>query len=328
MGQLLSAAELDVLRDSSPENQTGRHHDAKPGTVSVYNFRRPDRVSKEQIRSLHLLHDRFARNATTSLAAYLRAITDLSVVSVEQFSYAEFLLSLPDPTAFYAVAMEGFDALAALELSPSVAFTIVDRMLGGTGHTSTPDRALTEIEQNVVDSIVKLVLEHLSETWRGVSEMRFRIQGRETRPQMLQVAGRNEVVILFVFDLKVGDVRGMMHFCVPASVIEATGSTFVQGWQHARREPTPVEREWLAENLGRVELTVAPVLESKFPARELLKLGRGDVINLGVPVAHPIHVRVGASLKFHGRLSVADGRAAVVVDRVLGGNLTPGEGAA
>jgi flagellar motor switch protein FliM len=325
MAHLLSTAELDVLRESSPENRTGRPHDAKAGTVSVYNFRRPDRVSKEQIRSLHLLHDRFARNVTTSLAAYLRAITELSVVSVEQFSYAEFLLSLPDPTAFYAVAMEGFDALAALELSPSVAFTIVDRMLGGTGHSGTPDRALTEIEQNVVDSIVKLLLGHLSETWRGVSDLRFRIQGRETRPQMLQVAGRNEVVILFVFDLKVGDVRGMMHICIPASVIEATGSTFVQGWQHARREPTAVERHWLAENLGRVELPISAVLESRLPARELLKLGTGDVINLGVPGALPIDVRVGGSLKFQGRLTLADTRAAVVIDRVFGGSVPGGE---
>src|SRR5262249_13571727 len=143
--------------------------------VSAYNFRRPEVVSKEQIRSLHLLHDRFARNATTSLAAYLRTITELSVVSVEQFSYAEFLMALPDPTAFYAVGLPPFDTLGALELNPGVAFTIVDRMLGGTGQTPPPDRALTEIEQNVVDSIVKLVLEHLTETWRGVADIRFQI---------------------------------------------------------------------------------------------------------------------------------------------------------
>ena len=111
MAHLLSAAELDVLRETSPENQTGRY-EPKPGTVSAYNFRRPDRVSKEQIRSLHLLHDRFARNATTSLAAYLRAITELSVVSVEQFSYSEFLMSLTDPTAFYALAIPPLDDLA------------------------------------------------------------------------------------------------------------------------------------------------------------------------------------------------------------------------
>jgi flagellar motor switch protein FliM len=318
MAHLLSAAELDALRESAPEHRGGRANEPRSGSVSRYNFRRPDRVSKEQIRSLHLLHERFARNATTSLAAYLRATTELSVVSVEPFSYAEFLLSLPDPTAFYAIAMEGFDALAAFELSPSVAFTIVDRMLGGSGQTGTPERALTEIEQNVVDSIVNLVLGHLSETWRGVADMRFRIQGRETRPQMLQVAGRNEVVILFVFDLKVGDVRGMMHLCIPASVIEATGSTFVQGWQHARREPTSIERHWLAENLGRVELPVTALLESRLPARELIRLGAGDVISLGVPSGNPIDIRVGTTLKFQGRLTLADTRTAVGIDRVLG----------
>ncbi|HUK36832.1 MAG TPA: flagellar motor switch protein FliM [Vicinamibacterales bacterium] len=316
MGNILSAAELDLLNESSIENQERRQHDSRTSPIARYDFRRPDRISKEQIRALHLLHDRFARNATTSLAAYLRAITELSVVSVEQFSYAEFLLSLPDPTAFYALAMEGFDALAALELSPSIAFTIVDRMLGGTGQSGTPERALTEIEQNVVDSIVKLILEHLTETWRGVAQMAFHIHGRETRPQMLQVAGRNEVVILFVFDIKVGDVRGMMHICIPASVIEATGSTFVQGRQSARREPTVTERNWLAENLGRLELPIAPILESRLPARELLDLTPGQVLRLGVPVTSPLDIRVGTSLKFHGRLVLADSRAAVVIQGV------------
>jgi flagellar motor switch protein FliM len=315
MGHILSAAELDLLNESSIENQE-RRSDGRAAPIARYDFRRPDRISKEQIRALHLLHDRFARNATTSLAAYLRAITELSVVSVEQFSYAEFLMSLPDPTAFYAVAMDGFDALAALEISPSIAFTIVDRMLGGTGQSGTPERALTEIEQNVVDSIVKLILEHLSETWRGVSEMAFHIQARETRPQMLQVAGRNEVVILFVFDIKVGDVRGMMHICIPASVIEATGSTFVQGRQSARREPTVTERSWLAENLGRIELPMAPVLESRLPARDLLDLTPGQVLRLGVPVATPLEIRVGANVKFHGQLMLADGRAAIAIQRV------------
>jgi flagellar motor switch protein FliM len=316
--RILTDDEVDALLESAEVPASSRPTETAAAGVSPYNFRRPDRVSKEQIRSLHLLHDRFARNATTSLAAYLRTITELSVVSVEQFSYAEFLMALPDPTVFYAVGMPPFDTLGALELNPGVAFTIVDRMLGGTGQTPPPDRALTEIEQNVVDSIVKLVLEHLTETWRGVAEIRFQVQGRETRPQMLQVAGRNEVVILLAFDMKVGDVRGLLHFCIPASVIEATGSTFVQGWQHANREPTGDERRWLGENLGRVRLPVTPNLESTLPARELLQLRVGDVLNLGVPVTRPIDVKVGRSLKFRGRLATVEGRAAVAIESVCG----------
>ena len=183
--KILSKDEIDALIASTPG--AGAPRADQTTAVVSYNFRRRDRVSKDQIRSLHFLHDRFARNATTSLSAYLRTTTELSIVSVEQIAYSEFLMALPDPTAFYAVATPPFDALGALELNPGVAFAMVDRMLGGAGGNAALPRALTEIELNVTDSVVKLLMEHLTQTWRTVAEIRFQIQGRETRPQMLQV---------------------------------------------------------------------------------------------------------------------------------------------
>src|SRR5436190_8349061 len=114
--------------------------------TAVYDFRRPDRVSKEQLRSLHFLHDRFAVNVSTSLSAFLRAMTEVNIVGVEQLSYSKFLGSLPDPTAFYAIGMPPLDGLGAIEINPSIAFTMVDRMLGGAGQTPPPNRALSEIE--------------------------------------------------------------------------------------------------------------------------------------------------------------------------------------
>ena len=204
--------EIDALRSVAPSADPARAStEQAPVGAVTYNFRRPDRVSKEQIRSLHFLHDRFARNVTTSLAAYLRALTEFSIVSVEQFSYSEFLMSLSDPTAYYAISMNPLDGIAALEMDPTIAFTIVDRMLGGSGKGTAPQRALTEIEQNVIDSVVKLILDNLTDTWQAVFDLQFRIQAREPRPQMLQVAGPNDVLILVVFDLRVGDVRVMLN---------------------------------------------------------------------------------------------------------------------
>src|SRR5690606_15180476 len=107
VSKILSQEEIDALLTSAADlERSGRLAlpDDAP-SVMVYNFRRPDRVSKEQIRSLHFLHDRFARNISTSLSAYLRTVTDVSVMTVEQFTYSEFLMSLPDPTAFYAVSL-------------------------------------------------------------------------------------------------------------------------------------------------------------------------------------------------------------------------------
>ena len=320
MSKILSQDEIDALLSASaaepaePEPVEETEAPASVGSVIRYNFRRPDRVSKEQIHSLHFLHDRFARNVATSLSAYLRAINELSVVSVEQFSYSEFLMSLTDPTAFYALAIPPFDELAALEINPTVAFSMVDRMLGGTGTTITLTRALTEIEQHVVDSVVKLLLDGLTETWRPIVDLAFGIRGRETRPQMLQVAAPNEIVIMIVFDVKIGDSRGMINLCIPASIVETTGAHFVQAWHRQRREPTAVERAWLHENLARVPAETIASLDTSLTAREMLALAPGDVLSLGVPVYQPIDVRVGGTVKFKGRLAADAGRGGVRVD--------------
>lgn len=306
MSRIVSPDEMQViLAGSEKSDQAGR--------VSVYDFRRPDRVGKEQLRSLHYLHDRFAMNVSTSLSAFLRSMTDVSIVSVDQVTYSEFLSSLPDPTAFYALSLLPLDMLGALELNPVVAFTMVDRMLGGTGDSPCPERPLTEIEQNVVDSVVKLMLDHLTETWKAVSSVTFRMQGRETRPQMLQVTGPNEIVIRLGFALRVGDARGTLNLCIPASAIEAVGSSFERAWHRTRRQPSADETSRLTANLGRVPLPVMAQLETACSARELLAMQPGDVMHLGHPSQQPVTVQVGTQPAFLGHLTLRNGRIAISV---------------
>jgi flagellar motor switch protein FliM len=322
VSKILSQDEIDALLASSASATSDRDYPAAepevPGGAVIYNFRRPDRISKEQLRSLHFLHDRFALNVSTSLSAFLRSMTEVNIVSVEQFAYSEFLMSLPDPTAFYAIGMSLFDGVGALEMNPSVAFTMIDRLLGGTGQTPGPNRALTEIEQNVVDSVVKLMLDNLTETWKPVAPMEFRIHGRETRPQMLQVTGATEIVILLVFDIRIADTRGMVNLCIPAAAIEAVGEAFAQGWQRARREPTPGEETWLHANLGRVCLPVTALLETTLPARDLIALRPGDVLSLGHAATLPIDVHVGDVRRFGGRLTRVGSGAGVLVESTMG----------
>ena len=154
MAKNLSQDEIDALMTVAARASGSDAPDQPSSSVVRYNFRRPDRVTKDQMRSLHFLHDRFARNVSTSMSAYLRVVTEVSIISVEQFTYSEFLMSLSDPTAFYAVSMRPLEGVAALELNPAVAFTMIDRMLGGSGRGVMVNRALTEIEQNVTDGLV------------------------------------------------------------------------------------------------------------------------------------------------------------------------------
>lgn len=315
MSKILSQDEIDALL-SAPlvVDRNERSDDASPAANFIrYNFRRPDRISKEQIHALHFLHERFARNVSQSLAAYLRSMSELSLVSVEQFAYSEFLMSLSDPTAFYAVSMQPFDDLAGLEINPAVAFAMVERMLGGEGKNAAVDRALTDIEQNVIDSVVKILLESLTETWRPVVDLAFGIRARETRPQMLQVASPNDPVVMLVFDLKIGDAQGMLNLCLPASIVEKTDTHFAGALDRHRREPTDKERLWLNETLARVPMPVTALLESRCTTRELVELRAGDVVSLGVPAERPLDLRVGRTLKFRGQPAADAGRAFVRV---------------
>jgi flagellar motor switch protein FliM len=315
MAKVLSQAEIDTLLSTASAVRRRPSATAPAGPVIRYNFRRPDRVSKEQIHAIQFLHERFARNLSTSFSAYLRTMVNLSVASVEQFSYGEFLESLSDPTAFYALAIAPSDELAAIEINPSVAFAMIDRMLGGSGGPRTDaNRPLTEIEQNVVDSIIKLLLDGLSEAWRPVSNLAFSIRGRETRPAMLQVAAHNEIIVAVVFNVKAGDVAGQINLAMPTSVVELAGTQMARSRQRQRRELTPVERGWLAENLGRIAVPLVPLIKTRLSAGAVLELKAGEVLGLPVPADRPLDVYAGGIRKLTGRLAADQGRLMVLVE--------------
>lgn len=314
--KILSQAEIDALL---PAPSSGGMPGGSGGVVP-YDFCRPDRVHKDELRALHFLHDRFAVNVSTSLSAYLRAVTEVSIVSAEQFMYSEFLMSLPDSTAFYSLDLEPHGMSGALEISPVVAFTILDRMLGGsgTGSNANPNRPLTEIELNVVDTVVKVLLENLADTWKSVTNIQFRVRARETRPQMLQVVDSNEIMVLFVFDVRLAENRGALHLCFPASLVEGIADTLAPGGQHSERGASAAEETWLHANLGRVPVNVSAQLEMTLPARELVRLRPGNVLALPQSSGAPVDVFVGQLPRFTGHLTLqSNDLIGVVVERCL-----------
>ena len=310
--KILSQAEIDALLSTAGDKTRTRR--GASDEVVRYNFRRPDRVSKEQVHALQFLHERCARNLSTSLSAYMRTTISLTVSSVEQFSYAEFLGSLTDPTAYYSMGINPLDELGAIEINPSIAFAMLDRMLGGTGESAPANRPLSEIEQNVIDSVVKILLSAMADTWKAVTNLSFSIRARETRPQMLQVAAPNEIIVAVVFEVKVGDVRGLINLCLPTNVAEIAGTHFSTTWQRQRRELTDRERAWLNENFGRVPLPVVPQIRTGLNAGSVMGLGLGEVIALPLPADQPLDVYVSGIRKFTGRLATERGRLMVLVE--------------
>ncbi len=297
MAKILSQEEVDALLKSHTKpagkpsatgagERSGATSQAKKAQVqrkvTLYNFRRPDRVSREQMRSLHFMHDRFARNFSSSLSAYLRTITEVNLVSVEQLSYQEFLLSVPDPTCFNAISIKPLEGALALEVNPTLVFPIIDKMLGGPGEPLKVLRTMTDIEQSIFDGILKLLLEDMRESWRGIVDLDFRIQARETSPQLIQIVAPNEVVLLVVFEVKMGPVSGMINLAIPSIILEPISNKFDQEmFTGYKKSSTYEEARLLMASLKRCPMEAAAEIQgTSLSMEELLQLKAGDLIPL------------------------------------------------
>ncbi|MEW6736069.1 MAG: flagellar motor switch protein FliM, partial [Acidobacteriota bacterium] len=203
--ELSALLEIKSKRPSKGESTTAAANAEKRSRVVPYNFRRPDRVSKEQVRSLYLLHDTFARNVSSSLPILLRAISEVALISIEQQTYVEYLYGLTDPNVMFTVAMPPLEGASVLQVSPSIAFPIIDRQLGGPGHSLAYPRALTEIEKNILEGFLKVIIESLQEAWKPILDVDFQIAGCETCPQLLQIVAPNEIVITVIFHVRIGE---------------------------------------------------------------------------------------------------------------------------
>src|SRR5688572_5072241 len=196
--------------------------------VQKYNFKRPDRISKNQIRSLHFVHDRFARNFSSSVSAYLRTVIEVSLESIAQISYAEFMAGISDPSCYTAISLKPLEGSAAVDFSPHVVFPIIDRLLGGAGKPIATIRAMTEIEQNIIQSVLKLMVDNLKESWKPVYSIDFALNGTETHPHMLQVVAPNEMIIHFQFNVRMRDTMAKMHLAFPTLALEPIIHVFDQ----------------------------------------------------------------------------------------------------
>ena len=267
--------------------------------VHKYNFRRPDRISKNQLRSLHSVHDRFARNFSSSISAYMRTGIEVTLESIAQTSYAEFLNTVSDPTCFSAISLKPLDGMAAVEISPALVFPMIDRLLGGTGQPMTSARPMTEIEQSIMQNVLRLMIDNLKESWRAVYAIEFALNATETDPHMVQVTSPNEMVIHFQFQTRMRETAAKMRLAIPTLVLEPIIHVFDQE-EYRRRKI--VQDGTMLHVLPRVPLKVSiETAETLFPMESLLSLQPGDTLLLDQREQWPVVIKVNGRDKMHAR---------------------------
>jgi len=267
----------------------------KDKKIQNYNFKRPDRISKNQIRSLHFVHDRFARNASSSISAYLRMVVELSLEAIEQVTYADFLANAADPTCYASVSLKPLDGQAALEVRPEAVFPMIDRLLGGSGEQIQTIRPMTEIEQRVIQAVLKLLVDNLKESWRPVYSIDFATTSLETHPHMVQVVGPNEMIIHFKFKVRIKNTIARINLAFPTLVLEPIIHIFDQDW-NSRKKIT--HDGSMLQQLRQVPVNVAiETAETSFPMQSLVSLEVGDTLVLDQRTDWPMQMKVAGRKK-------------------------------
>jgi flagellar motor switch protein FliM len=311
---LLSAMdgrETDVIADAARSRI--RHRDK----ISPYDFKRPERVGKEQMRSLQTMHEGFGRNFGAGLSALLRTIVELKLTSVDQLTYSEFVFSLENPTCFNLINAKPLEGQLILDINLSLLFPIIDRLLGG-GNDPTPParRPLTEIEQRLVSRITDLFCREMKHAWENVISLDLSIDRVESNPQLVQIVPPNEVVVLISFEITLGEARGMMNLCIPFNAIERIGNRLsANNWvSYGTKKATPENIQRISSQLNDAVVDVVVELaETNISTSDLIGLRVGDIIATEKDVDRPLVVSIEGRPKFHAQPGAFKGRKAIQV---------------
>ena len=322
-GDVLSQAEVESLLSAMDARETDVIADAATSRlkhrekISSYDFKRPERVGKEQMRSLQTMHEAFGRNFGASLSALLRTIVELKLTSVDQLTYSEFVFSLENPTCFNLINAAPLEGQLILDINLSLLFPIIDRLLGGGSDPTPPARRpLTEIELRLVSRITDLFCKEMKQAWENVLELDLSIDHVESNPQLVQIVPPNEVVVLISFELTIGEARGMMNLCIPFNSIERiSGRLSSNSWvTYGKKTATPENIKRITGQLaGAVVELVVDLAETQIATSDLIGLQVGDIIATEKDVARPLVVSVEGRPKFHAQPGAFKGRKAIQV---------------
>ncbi|HQE24155.1 MAG TPA: flagellar motor switch protein FliM [Syntrophomonadaceae bacterium] len=323
MSEILSQSEIDALLSalssgSVDANQLKQEQTKKK--VKVYDFRRPNKFSKDQIHTLHVIFENYTRSLSTYLSAQLRAAIQMEILSVEQLTYEEFIRSIPNPTILNIFSLYPLEGSAIMEINPNIGFAFLDRLLGGPGDSLSKVRALTEIEQTVMERLAQKMLDYLAEPWSSIIELEPSLDRIETNPQFTQLVSPSEIMIIISLETQMTDVLGMINICIPFLVLEPILDKLSVHYYYSATN-TKTNAENIAAIQYKLENTHIPVKvllgRTTITVRDLLELSVGDVVPLERNIHEELEVAIGQRTKFLGKPGILGNRISLQISQII-----------
>ncbi len=289
--------------------------------IRQYDFKRPERVSKDQMMALQTLHEAFARNFGASLSGFLRTIVEVRVAACEQMTYGEFVSGLPNPTSYNLIQADNLEGQMCLEVSPLIIYPIIDRLLGGNNQDLfIPQRPMTGIEQRLISNVLRRGLDALSEAWESVRTLEFDIVAHESNPQLVQIVPPNEVVLVVGLEVRMASRAGTMNLCIPYNVIEPVMEELSsQSWfAVSRSDADTVSEERITTNLDQTGVDVTVVLaETTITLKDLSEMKIGDLIATTNSATDPAQILVEQEPKFLAQVGQHRGNRAIQIKSAI-----------
>ncbi|HUS04790.1 MAG TPA: flagellar motor switch protein FliM [Bryobacteraceae bacterium] len=312
--RVLSQEEIDSVFRNNRQQQSDRELATK---TQPYDFRRPDRIPKDQINALYVLHENLARSLASSLSAYIRAYIMVNLVSVEQLSFREFAECLPTPSYMVALEMKPYEGSAILELNPAIVFPMLELLLGGTGQKlSKIVREVTEIEQSIIDGLLRIILQNLKAAWQSVTNLDFRVSAHETDPALLQILAPNEALVAISMEIRVGENSGMMNIGIPSIIIKMLRQKFDQQWSVRKADMTAGEQSRIMRLIQPASIRMDARLQGPtLSVEDMMRLEVGDVLGFDYAAGRSVDMLVNGKLKYRGQIVTSNRNKAFEIEQ-------------
>ena len=306
MAEVLSQAEIDALLtalSSGKLNPDDFPKEEEKQKVKYYDFRSPQKFSKDVIRTLELIHENYSRIISNYLSAQVRTNVKIDIISIQQITYDEFIHSLPNPTILMKYKMHPLKGSILFEMSPHFIFQIIDILLGGTAGSKYKVREFTDIDKNIILQVTKGLITNLKMAWDEILEVEIEIEGLETNPAFNQTLPPNEPVVLITFSCEIGKDSTFINICIPYLSIEKVIDSLVVNYnmQQSDEDSIRESKEKVTHRLNIVDLNVTAELgQTNISVDDFLNLRVGDVITLDEKSTEPVKVYVEDILSFEG----------------------------
>ena len=322
MKKLLTQEEIDALLANVSKAEPTQVDRAleRMRLVQLYDFKHPERISKEQLRTLRTIHDNLARMLATYLSTTLRSLVDVNFSSIDQVTFNEYTMSLGVPNSLYIIDLKKLDGKAIIEISPQFLLYVVDRLLGGMGDTEVEVREVTIIEQSVVKRIVLQIVSLLNEVWEQVHEIGAELSGYESDPQFVQIARSSEALAIVFFEIRIRGATFTMNITLPYYALEPILAKLSAQSMMALAGRRPLVKGDIAiqERLRATRLPVRAIMaETSVRMKDFIDMKPDDLLQLDQKTTAHLPVLVGGKPKFLGSPGKLGRRSAVKVIRPI-----------